>query len=125
MRPCGENSPVIIFGAILIFMMRQAQGTNSQAMSFGRSRARMFTGQKPTVTFVDVAGQEEAECRRLVVTALIEPVPRSILMAELVTRMPQDMTLLTVRSDTPVDVLLLDYLRRLPYERSARRLKFS
>jgi len=53
--------PLIIFGAILIFMMRQAQGTNSQAMSFGRSRARMFTGQKPTVTFVDVAGQEEAK----------------------------------------------------------------
>jgi len=53
--------PLIIFGAILIFMMRQAQGTNSQAMSFGRSRARMFTGQKPTVTFLDVAGQEEAK----------------------------------------------------------------
>ena len=53
--------PIIIFGAILVFMMRQAQGTNSQAMSFGRSRARMFTGQKPTVTFVDVAGQDEAK----------------------------------------------------------------
>ncbi|MSQ30164.1 MAG: ATP-dependent metallopeptidase FtsH/Yme1/Tma family protein [Dehalococcoidia bacterium] len=53
--------PLIIFGAILIFMMRQAQGTNSQAMSFGRSRARMSTGQKPTVTFADVAGQEEAK----------------------------------------------------------------
>ena len=53
--------PLIIFGAILIFMMRQAQGSNSQAMSFGRSRARMFTGQKPTVTFMDVAGQEEAK----------------------------------------------------------------
>ncbi len=53
--------PLIIFGAILIFMMRQAQGTNSQAMSFGRSRARLFTGQKPTVTFMDVAGQDEAK----------------------------------------------------------------
>ncbi len=53
--------PIIIFGAILVFMMRQAQGSNSQAMSFGRSRARMFTGQKPTVTFVDVAGQDEAK----------------------------------------------------------------
>jgi cell division protease FtsH len=53
--------PLIIFGGILVFMMRQAQGTNSQAMSFGRSRARMFTGQKPTVTFVDVAGQDEAK----------------------------------------------------------------
>ena len=51
--------PLIIFGAILIFMMRQAQGSNSQAMSFGKSKARVFTGQKPTVTFLDVAGQEE------------------------------------------------------------------
>ncbi len=53
--------PLIIFGAILIFMMRQAGGANNQAMSFGKSRARMFAGQKPTVTFLDVAGQEEAK----------------------------------------------------------------
>jgi cell division protease FtsH len=53
--------PLIIFGAILVFMMRQAGGANNQAMSFGKSRARMFAGQKPTVTFLDVAGQEEAK----------------------------------------------------------------
>ncbi len=53
--------PLIIFGAILLFMMRQAQGSNSQAMSFGKSRARMFTGNKPSVTFVDVAGVDEAK----------------------------------------------------------------
>ncbi len=53
--------PLILFGGILIFMMRQAQGSNSQAMSFGRSRARMSTGQTPTVTFLDVAGQDEAK----------------------------------------------------------------
>ena len=53
--------PLIIFGAILIFMMRQAQGSNSQAMSFGRSKARLVTGQNPTVTFLDVAGQDEAK----------------------------------------------------------------
>jgi len=53
--------PLIIFGAILIFMLRQAQGSNSQAMSFGKSRARMFSGNRPTVTFVDVAGVEEAK----------------------------------------------------------------
>jgi cell division protease FtsH len=51
--------PLVIFGAILIFMMRQAQGSNSQAMNFGKSRARMFTGNKPTVTFADVAGVDE------------------------------------------------------------------
>ena len=53
--------PLIFFGAILLFMMRQAQGNNSQAMSFGRSRARMFTGSRPTVTFTDVAGIEESK----------------------------------------------------------------
>ena len=53
--------PLVIFGAILVFMMRQAGGANNQAMSFGKSRAKMFTGQKPTVTFVDVAGQDEAK----------------------------------------------------------------
>ncbi|MDI6856955.1 MAG: ATP-dependent zinc metalloprotease FtsH [Dehalococcoidia bacterium] len=53
--------PFIIFGAILIFMLRQAQGSNSQAMSFGKSRARMFSGNKPTVTFSDVAGVDEAK----------------------------------------------------------------
>ena len=42
-------------------MMRQAQGTNNQAMSFGKSRARMFMGNKQTVTFADVAGVEEAK----------------------------------------------------------------
>lgn len=53
--------PLIIFGAILLFFMRQAQGSNSQAMNFGRSRARMFTSNRPTVTFNDVAGAEEAK----------------------------------------------------------------
>jgi cell division protease FtsH len=53
--------PLIFFGAILLFMMRQAQGSNNQALSFGKSRARMFTGNKPTVTFTDVAGVDEAK----------------------------------------------------------------
>ncbi len=53
--------PFILFGGLLIFLMRQAQGSNNQAMSFGKSRARMFMGNKPTVTFSDVAGVEEAK----------------------------------------------------------------
>ena len=53
--------PLIIFGVLILFMMRQAQGTNSQAMSFGRSRAKMFVGNRTTVTFSDVAGVEEAK----------------------------------------------------------------
>ena len=42
-------------------MMRQAQGTNNQALSFGKSRARMFLGNKTVVTFNDVAGVDEAK----------------------------------------------------------------
>ncbi len=53
--------PMILVVGIFVFMMRQAQGSNNQAMSFGKSRARMFTGSKPTVTFDDVAGVEEAK----------------------------------------------------------------
>jgi len=53
--------PLILFGGILLFMMRQAQGSSNQAMGFGKSRARMFVGTKATVTFFDVAGAPEAK----------------------------------------------------------------
>jgi len=42
-------------------MFRQAQGANNQAMSFGRSRARLASESKVKVTFADVAGVEEAK----------------------------------------------------------------
>ncbi len=53
--------PLILFAGILIFMMKQAQGGTNNALGFGRSKARMFTGAKATVTFDDVAGVEEAK----------------------------------------------------------------
>jgi len=53
--------PTLFLVGIFVFMMRQAQGSNNQAMSFGKSRARMFTGNRPTVTFADVAGVDEAK----------------------------------------------------------------
>jgi cell division protease FtsH len=53
--------PVLLIGGFIFFMMRQAQGTNNQAMSFGKSRARMFLGNKSIVTFADVAGVDEAK----------------------------------------------------------------
>ena len=53
--------PLIFFGAILLFMMRQAQGNSNQTFSFGKSRARMFVGNGPAVSFDDVAGVEEAK----------------------------------------------------------------
>ncbi len=57
----GFLLPTLFLVGILVFMMRQAQGSNNQAMSFGKSRARMFTGNRPTVTFTDVAGVDEAK----------------------------------------------------------------
>ena len=53
--------PLIIFGGLLFFLFRQARGANSQALSFGRSRAKLFSANTPTVTFDDVAGEEEAK----------------------------------------------------------------
>jgi len=53
--------PLILFGGILLFMMRQAQGSNNQQMGFGKSKAKMFIGTKATVTFFDVAGVPEAK----------------------------------------------------------------
>jgi cell division protease FtsH len=57
----GTVLPLILIGGLFLMILRQAQGSNSQAMSFGKSRARVFTGDKPTVTFADVAGAEEAK----------------------------------------------------------------
>jgi len=53
--------PLIILVALLFFLFRQARGANSQALSFGRSRAKLFPANTPTVTFNDVAGVEEAK----------------------------------------------------------------
>jgi len=53
--------PILLMGGVLWFIFRQEQGSNNQAMAFGKSRARMFSGDHPTVTFSDVAGVEEAK----------------------------------------------------------------
>jgi len=53
--------PLLFMGGLFWFIMRQAQGSNNAAMSFGKSRARMFSGEHPTVTFSDVAGADESK----------------------------------------------------------------
>jgi len=53
--------PLIFFGAVLIFFMRQAQGGNNQAMNFGKSKAKLYLENHPAVSFEDVAGVEEAK----------------------------------------------------------------
>ena len=57
--------PTLVLVGIMVFfvwwMLRQSQSGNNQAMSFGRSRARLVAGDKPSVTFMDVAGVDEAK----------------------------------------------------------------
>ncbi|MEL6272182.1 MAG: ATP-dependent zinc metalloprotease FtsH, partial [Chloroflexota bacterium] len=82
--------PILIIGGLILFMFRQSQGANNQAMSFGKSRARMFNGDRPSVTFEDVAGCEEAKLELAeVVEFLKEPekfiqlgarIPKGVLM---------------------------------------------
>ncbi|MDE0744364.1 MAG: ATP-dependent zinc metalloprotease FtsH [SAR202 cluster bacterium] len=53
--------PIIFFGAVLLFMMKQAQGSTSQTFNFGKSKAKVFDKDNPTVSFSDVAGVDEAK----------------------------------------------------------------
>ncbi len=53
--------PVIVISAILFFMLRSAQGQGNQAMSFGKSKARLYGNEKKKVVFKDVAGNEESK----------------------------------------------------------------
>jgi cell division protease FtsH len=70
----GYFVPFLLLAGVFWFVFRQAQGSNNAAMSFGKSRARMFSGDHPTVTFEDVAGVEEAkEELKEVVEFLREP----------------------------------------------------
>ena len=55
--------PIVFFGALILFMMRRSQGGMSQILGIGKSRARQFAQDqdRPTVTFGDVAGADEAK----------------------------------------------------------------
>ena len=57
----GSILLVVAMFAVGYFVLRQFQGANNQALSFGKSRARMYTGDQPSITFEDVAGVDEAE----------------------------------------------------------------
>ena len=53
--------PLILFGALLIYLFRRTRGSLNQTMNFGRSPARQVTDDRPTITFQDVAGVDEAK----------------------------------------------------------------
>jgi cell division protease FtsH len=73
----SAGGSILLVVAMLVggyMMLRQFQGANNQALSFGKSRARMYTGDQPSITFDDVAGVEEAKEELLeVVEFLKEP----------------------------------------------------
>ncbi len=53
--------PFLVLVGLWMLMLRQAQSGSNQAMSFGKSRARLHTEAKTRVTFDDVAGVDEAK----------------------------------------------------------------
>jgi cell division protease FtsH len=53
--------PLFLLGALLFFMFRSARGANTQAFNFAKSRARLSSSNKPSITFSDVAGVDEAK----------------------------------------------------------------
>jgi cell division protease FtsH len=53
--------PIVLLGALFYFLFRSARGAGMQALNFGKSRARLGSGNKPGMTFADVAGIEEAK----------------------------------------------------------------
>lgn len=53
--------PVILIAAFFMFMMRQAQGQNNQALGFGKSKAKLYGEDKKKVLFEDIAGNENAK----------------------------------------------------------------
>lgn len=53
--------PVVLIGGVLFFMLRSAQGQGNQAMSFGKSKARLYGNEKDKIVFKSVAGSNEAK----------------------------------------------------------------
>ncbi|HRJ06050.1 MAG TPA: ATP-dependent zinc metalloprotease FtsH [Candidatus Saccharibacteria bacterium] len=53
--------PVILIGLLFVFMMRQAQGQNNQALGFGKSKAKLYGLDKEKVVFADIAGNDSAK----------------------------------------------------------------
>jgi cell division protease FtsH len=53
--------PVLLLVGLVVFMGRQVQQGQQSALGFGRSRARLYDAERPSITFADVAGEDEAK----------------------------------------------------------------
>ncbi len=56
-----DIAPVVLIGLLFFFMLRSAQGQGNQALSFGKSRARLYGNEKDKMNFKDIAGSGEAK----------------------------------------------------------------
>jgi cell division protease FtsH len=66
--------PLVLFGALIYFMYRQGRGAQNQIFGFGRSRARLHSTDRPTISFDDVAGEDDSKAELTeVVDFLKEP----------------------------------------------------
>ncbi len=82
--------PFVLIIGFFYFMLRQAQGGNNQAMSFGKSSARLADAKKDKITFADVAGAAEAKQELMEIvdflkhpkkfTALGAKIPKGVLL---------------------------------------------
>ncbi len=82
--------PLVFIGATLFFFLRRSQGGGNPVMSYGKSGARTYASDQPTITFADVAGVDEAkqELQEVVeflkepdkFTALGARIPRGVLL---------------------------------------------
>ena len=76
--------PLLLFAVLIYFMFRQGRGAQSQIFGFGRSRARQYNEQKPSITFADVAGEDDAKLELTeVVDFLKEPLKYTAIGAKL------------------------------------------
>jgi cell division protease FtsH len=60
LRSCQFPALIVLFG-LWFFLLRQLQAGGNRAFSFGKSKAKLLTGDTPKITFADVAGCDEAK----------------------------------------------------------------